>query len=101
MINYMMSAGRRLPITAVAIALALAVVLSVLAVQGLALMTNDTIHQVVVQHGPADVGSDSIARGACAIKSSHTPRWCFSGSARRGERDTSGRTPPWVIARKA
>jgi hypothetical protein len=85
MINHTISAGKRFPVTAVAIALALAVVLCILAMQGVALVTTHTTHPVVVQQGSSDLGSTSIGSGPCAIKSWRTPRWCFSGKAGREE----------------
>ncbi len=83
--NHTITTGKGFPVTAVAIALALAVVLSILAMQGMALLTTQTSHPVVVQQGSSDLGSSWTKDSACGIKSSQTPRRCFSGSAGREE----------------
>jgi hypothetical protein len=88
--NHTITTGREFPLRAIAIALALAAVVSILAMQGMALVASDTTHPVVVQQGSSDLGSSSSADSVCGIKSSHTPRWCFSGSAGRGN---TGRLP--------
>lgn len=79
------------PVTAVAIALALAVVISILAVQGMALVTSHTTHPAVVQQGSSDLGSAWVLHSPCGVKSSRTPRHCFSGGAGREKAKTKTR----------
>jgi hypothetical protein len=81
--NHTITSGKGFPVRAVAIALTLAVVLAILAMQGMALVTTETTHPVVVQQGTSDLGSSWTKDSACGIRSSRTPRRCFSGSAAR------------------
>jgi hypothetical protein len=100
--DHTITTGKGFPVTAVAIALALAVVLSILAMQGVALLTTETTHPVVVQQGASDLGSNQIGGSPCTIKSSRTPPRCFSGSA--GIDKTGGLSRPTlqqIVARKS
>jgi hypothetical protein len=101
--NHTITTGKRFPVTAVAVALALAVVVSILAMQGLALMTTETTHPVVVQQGASDVGSNQIEGSPCSMRSSRTPARCFSGSAGREEAGGMPSRPTIrrIIARKS
>ena len=89
------------PVTAVAIALALAVVISILAVQGMALVTSQKTHAAVVQQGSSDLGSSWVLHSPCGVKSSRTPRRCFSSGTGREKaktRDLSGLPTPRQLA---
>jgi hypothetical protein len=83
--NHTITTGREFPLRAITIALVLAVAVSILAVQGMALVTTETTHPVVVQQGSSDVGSRQGEGSECGIKSSRTPPRCSSGSAEREE----------------
>jgi hypothetical protein len=72
------TAQRSFSVKAVAIALALAVVLSILAMQAIALVTTKTSNPVVVQQESSDLGSGFIAGPQCPeFKSSRTPNRCL------------------------
>jgi hypothetical protein len=76
---------RVFPVKAVAIALVLAVVVSILAMQAIALVTKNPSNPVVVQQGSSDLGSGLIGRPECPeFKSPRTPQRCVSGGGPRG-----------------
>ncbi len=103
--SHTITTGKGFPLRAVVIALALAVVISILAIQGMALVTRETTHPAVVQQGSSDLGSSWVRQSPCEIKSSRTPRRCFSGWEGRGKAktgDLSGRpTLRQIAAHKA
>jgi hypothetical protein len=80
------TAQRGFPVKAVAIALALAVVLSILAIQAIAVVTTPTSNPVVVQQESSDLGSGFIAGPKCPeFKLPRGPHPCLSGGAGRGQ----------------
>jgi len=83
------TAGRRPPITAAAIVIAFVAIVTILALQGAALVSTSTSRPVVGQQGTTDVSSSWNVGPSCQYRSSRTPlRSCASGSA-----DATGSAP--------
>ena len=92
------STGKRFPGTAVVIALALAIALSVLATQGVALLSTKT-SPAATQQGFTGSGSYGGEGSPCAVKSTPTVmRWCISNAQGRQAGGTRIRPTPEEIA---
>jgi hypothetical protein len=100
--THTITTGTRFPVTAVAIALALAVVLSILALQGAALVSTHSSPPVVTHLAGSDASSGWVNTGPCTYKSSRTPfQRCLSGSSERGNTDVASRRhtlQQWIAA---
>jgi hypothetical protein len=100
--THTITTGTRFPVTAVAIALALAAVLSILALQGTALLSTHSSPPAVTHLAGSSANSGWINTAPCTYKSSRTPlQRCLARSGGRDKIDGTSQRPTlgqWIAA---